>query len=173
MSHHVTEPRKKVRRHSLKALPLTVLALTACSGDGSYTTVVEPLGNHPSVVALVREGNAFCTGVLIRPTKVITAGHCINEVAPGDVSVFFGTDVGSGEGRFVDVTKLATAPDFDPVTLSNDLGIVTLAEGASSQDIVPAQLIEQDITAADIGSTLVFVGFGRGSLRRIRRQQMM
>ena len=34
---------------------------------------------HPAVVALTFQGQAFCSGALIAPTVVLTAAHCLHE----------------------------------------------------------------------------------------------
>jgi Trypsin len=155
-----------VSTQHLKSIATTtiLLLLAGCNSEGfGFEEIGGSIASQPPVVALVApNGSAFCTGVLVSEIKVLTAGHCIDELSPTEVSVFFGNEIGTGEGRFVAAVELVTAETFDPATLQDDLGVLTLSQPVT--DVAPAQFISEDVTAADIGSKLLFVGFGRGNL---------
>lgn len=118
-------------------------------------------GEHPAVVALTLQGQAFCSGALIAPKVVLTAAHCLHEDFVGalpisELRVFFGADV-AGAGTFVEVTEVRLHPDFAgdvPGRQEDDVAIVHLAMEAP---VDPMPLGE----APKKGADLTVVGFGR------------
>ena len=75
-----------------------------------------------------------CTGTLVAPRALVTAGHCMVLGQPH--YVFFGPDP-QGAGTYLNVLSTAVHPDFDLETLSADIGMVVtddfeLAETAAS-----------------------------------------
>ena len=76
---------------SAGVLALTVAALACeiavCGGDESCASTPEPngilggeetlFGRWQGVVALLGEGGEFCSGALVHPRVVVTAGHCV------------------------------------------------------------------------------------------------
>ena len=96
---------------------------------------------HPAVVLVLMEVDgapAFrCTGTLIAPTFVITAGHCAGE--PGEFSgirVFAEPDVqhdptypGPGGPNTVEAVRFASHPDFtEDLFFLHDVGMIELAK---------------------------------------------
>ncbi|MEU8618852.1 serine protease [Streptomyces sp. NPDC048623] len=77
----------------------------------------------------------FCGGVVVAPTKVLTAAHCLGrEVLGGepgqlaDFSVIAGrTSLRGHGGREVRVADTWVNPEYDPSTNSGDLAVLTLA----------------------------------------------
>ncbi|MDX6314006.1 MAG: hypothetical protein QOF44_3470 [Streptomyces sp.] len=78
----------------------------------------------------------FCGGVLVGPTTVISAAHCFGQAALGgdwsdvpDLRIIFGrTDLSGTSGRETDVSSVWVNPDYDAVTNSGDVAVVTLGE---------------------------------------------
>ncbi|WP_405722254.1 serine protease [Streptomyces sp. NBC_01537] len=78
----------------------------------------------------------FCGGALIAPTTVISAAHCFGQAALGgswsdvpDLRIISGrTDLSGTAGREIAVKRVWVNPDYDPVTNSGDVSVVTLAE---------------------------------------------
>lgn len=120
---------------ALFALASPVAAITNGELDGD---------DHPEVVLIIVDVNGIpayrCSGTLIAPTVVVTAGHCVNNF-PGDavtaIRVFTESDVQNGnntypvaggpnsiEARDWDAHPLyVTAPSF-----FHDVGVVVLEE---------------------------------------------
>ncbi|MFC8078319.1 S1 family serine peptidase [Streptomyces sp. NPDC057307] len=102
-----------------------------------------PAEESPWVVALSsreRFGDAragqFCGGVVVAPTKVLTAAHCMGRdvlgVKPEDVTdlrVIAGREQLTGEGgKEVRVAAVRIDPAYEPTTHVSDLAVLTLAQ---------------------------------------------
>jgi secreted trypsin-like serine protease len=132
----------KVKRLFILLAALT-MALTMALPAGAITDG-EPTTEHPEVVLILMEVDhapAFrCSGTLIAPTYVLTAGHCTSnfpdseftgmrifteaDVDGGDNDYPFGTGNNTIEAiRFAAHSAYPTAPFF-----VNDVGMIELAE---------------------------------------------
>jgi secreted trypsin-like serine protease len=126
----------------------------------------------PAVVAVntldidcLRAGAPACTGTLVGPDIVLTAAHCVGEYPPEAFAVLFGAtaDAGPGplgsglEGSFFKVIGVRVHPEFDPVSLANDLALLRL-EAPCPVPPVPrfAGAIDESLT----GSRARVAGFG-------------
>ena len=126
-----------------RTILLTLLAAISFSAANSALAITygELDGDdHPAVVLILMEVNfapAFrCSGTLISPTIVLTAGHCAG--APGEFSsmrVFTESDVQNGDNNYpfagnnsIEATAFAAHPDYDPnAFFLHDVGMIKLA----------------------------------------------
>ena len=139
----------------LLLLLLSVLALfTAITMPAAAVIGGQPDGNrHPYSVMVLWENNYYCSGTLISPTVVLTAGHCTdvfsNEVPEG-TSIMVSFDERpelTADWFVVNPDDWSTAstwyshPDLDMTQWPNtiDVGVVILDEPVN---VEPAQLPE-------------------------------
>ena len=159
----------------LKMLAVAMLvACTGCAAEAGATdnasteesiastqqaiTNAEDDDEDPAVVALLLDGKIFCTGVLVTPTVVATAAHCINPTPPDQV--YFGNKLSSKKGTFIAVSDTKIHPDFDEDTLVNDIAVIGLASRAP---VAPVPVLNKKFDASYVGLAIRIVGFGAPS----------
>jgi hypothetical protein len=123
------------------------------------------------VVALTDRGVDFCTGTLVSPRVVVTAGHCVEGAPFTSIDVFFGSNVASGTGTFIHVIDGATAPGWDYDTLANDIAILLLESPAP---VPPKPIATEAMGSWAVGQRTRLVGFGvtsgNGQTSGVKRQ---
>jgi secreted trypsin-like serine protease len=155
-----------VRR--LSAIAGLGVVLLACSAtpdagreESSSTKQHRPIVNGtetsdwPATGMMMVQGQVNCTGTVVAPRKVLTAGHCIQGQSPWDLSFAFGPSDGQIEG-WVEVVDAVAHPDYDDQSLSNDIAVLTLAEDAP---VAPVDM-NPSMDASWIGETVTLVGYG-------------
>lgn len=138
----------------LCALVLTSSTLARASSP-SETVVggtVVPAGKWPDAVAVLAQ-TAACTGTLIAPDVVLTAGHCIG-VHP-ELVIVNTTDYSKQGGEAIGVTMAVAYPSWED---HYDVGVLVLDHAAST----PPRPIASSCTARDLepGGDVEVVGFG-------------
>ena len=167
-----------MKRFKLAAMLLVVLVLLLTALPALAVTDGELDGEgHPHVVLLIAEVNgapAFrCSGTLISPTVVLTAGHCVNNFPdPGDVTgmrAFTESDVQNGDNNYpfagpnaVEAVEWASHPLYEtgPFFL-HDVGVVVLGEPVAldTYGALPA-LNSLDSLQPGAHTTFTSVGYG-------------
>ncbi len=115
---------------------------------------------HMAVVGITF-GNYMCSGTLIAPDVVLTAGHCAGSPA-SSYSVKFSHGLIYMPTATRSVSEVHRHPDYDANYVINDIALLRLSEPAPD-DIVPIPFLPEalKITDSDIGSPIEFVGFGQ------------
>jgi len=129
-------------------------------------TIAAP-SSHPFQVGLLDKFIAdnfqawYCGGTLVRPNVVVTAAHCSDFVAAGQVQVLTGTQRLDGSGVRRNVTRIDIHPRWDPgpdpynPNMNNDVAVWMLASSANG--IPLASLAGIDPVA---GTNLLATGWG-------------
>lgn len=101
------------------------------------------VADSPWVVALASRdrfggtrGGQFCGGVVVAPTRVLTAAHCLGSQVLGgpvesvpDFRVIVGrTELQASDGREIPVRGARVNPAYDPQSNAGDLAVLDLAE---------------------------------------------
>jgi hypothetical protein len=150
------------------ATALAVLAAALLPASAGAISDGVPDADHPYVGAVLArfapDDLGVCTGVLISPRHVLTAGHCSGGVALDALSVTFDQDALSAPTTIA-VSDTAVHPLANHTrAIGYDLAVLTLA--APVQGIAPARLPTEGFLdrAADQGGlrghSFVNVGYG-------------
>lgn len=158
----------------MRKLLLAAFAALLTAGSAGAIINGEPDGNrHPYVAAIgfidaaTGKPGAFCTGTLISPTVVVTAGHCTYHSAAA--FVWFDSQWNPSKPPAA-IGMPVTQPDFNPDrTLPNtgDLGVVLLSrplQMATYGALPGAGLLENLGRAKGHELGVSIVGFGFQSL---------
>jgi secreted trypsin-like serine protease len=139
-----------------------IAAVAAGIADASPRAGKSVIGGLPASVeqwpfaAAVLTPTTLCTGTVISPTRVLTAGHCVGNPLTMTVRTLSTSAFTGGEASTV--SSVAFAPGFNR-TFENDLAILTLKTPTSATPIQLATAAE-DASYTQSGAPLAEAGFG-------------
>lgn len=174
---------------------VTVAAACATSADSPVAPEIGPPAKitngtlagaqYPAVVLIIMDSAGApayrCSGTVIAPKLVLTAGHCTGE--PGEFSgmrVFTESDVQNGDNNYpysgpntIEASTWATYPGFTEDNFAiHDLGYIVLKKAVSVPTSEMGQLPALNaLDALHTGSSTVFTAVGYG-LQRINAAQV-
>jgi trypsin len=114
----------------------------------------------PYAVAIFRKGHLHCGGSVIGPTKVLTAGHCVDGFNLANFQVIIGrSDLrDQAAGQTIGVSSGRVHPDFEQTGL-HDVAVLNLAQPTTAPPIALATP-DQSAAATAVGSPLRVAGYG-------------
>ncbi|MGE5857854.1 MAG: S1 family peptidase [Solirubrobacterales bacterium] len=138
----------------------------------------------PYAVAIFRKGHMHCSGSVIAPTKVLTAGHCVDGFNLARFQVIIGRPVlrDASVGQSIGVVSGRVHPDFEQTGL-HDVAVLNLAQPtgvppialATPQQITPATAPGAQLSVAGYGATNAFgthlSGFLKATVEQVRTDQ--
>jgi V8-like Glu-specific endopeptidase len=155
------------------AVPFLSLLLFACAGhsdDAADTTDDALQGGvvdkaDPAVGLVWFQGGGFCTGTVIAPTVILTAGHCVQDpidgfyTGPGTATAQVGATPPRGMVKHA-VKEWKAHPSFDPSfgscpNAGVDIGLIHLSAPIST----PALAINTGHAPA-VGTSCTAIGYG-------------
>jgi hypothetical protein len=165
----------------LQSMMLSLL-LVACNGEQPLESARQAIVNgettedFQSIGTLTRNfsgGNSgtYCSGTLVAPQWVLTAGHCLDkpngqEALPLTLTFYLGSkltlpataaDPGPEGHHFADARILH--PDYNPLFFFNDVALLHLTKPVVG--IEPYPLRSEAMDDSLLGAAVTYVGFGK------------
>jgi len=146
--------RTRARRTLLALFAVIALVIVAALPSGAIVggtpTEAEAV---PWQVSLQDNEGHFCGGSVVAPNTIVTAAHCVEGLAPGDVTVVAGISNLNEGGQTRRVTSIAEHPDY-ATSGNSDIAVMMLATPLDLSGVVqPISLASaNDIAASSIGT---------------------
>jgi trypsin len=159
------------RRHrSMLAIAACVCAVAAgvttpaTAAPRAHSSIVGGTPANPAqfpyAVAIFRKGHMHCSGSVIAPTEVLTAGHCVDGFNVANLQVIVGRpDLrNAASGQTIQVVSGRVHPDFEQTAL-HDVAVLNLAQPTSVTPVAVATPDENNATTFP-GAGLEVAGYG-------------
>ncbi|MGV1050291.1 MAG: S1 family peptidase [Solirubrobacterales bacterium] len=156
-------------------------AAAGAAGARAGGATASIVGGHPGSIAALPslayiEGEDAitpysCTGTVVAPRVILTAGHCVEDIESGTIAPAAGFAVATGVANLnqvakVDISFVSQAlvfPGFNPGKLQGDAGLLILTSPVSAPAIAIATAPDAGLLAA--GTPLTIAGWGLRSAK--------
>ncbi len=125
-------------------------------------------GEYPwQAMLLNKEGRFACAGVLIQPTWILTAGHCVasNGITDVVLGAYQRTESSESSRQTIPVAQIVHHADYNNDTLENDIALIQLSQPATLNNNVGliAIVTPTDRALISAGTMAVVTGWGTTS----------
>ena len=154
-------------------VPVSLLVAPPAGAADASPRVVngrEPIPGETSALVYVRAGGSVCSGTLVDPSHVITAGHCAagsggTTKSPTSFTVGWSATGVLPPTMWAGVSKVALHPDYNGQTFVNDIAVLTLTNSLGNAIPMPLATVDIARTALSAGAQVQAAGFGYTSAR--------
>lgn len=149
------------------------LLVAPAVAQGAPGTTVEPRvvnGRDPAPteawgLVYVRIGGTLCSGTLVDPLHVVTAGHCATDVSgkarnPSAFAVGWSPTATLPITNWTGVASVAVNPGYDAVTFAHDIAVLTLNQPLSRARPMALTTARQSRNALIEGAAVRAAGYG-------------
>jgi secreted trypsin-like serine protease len=166
-----TYARAEVKSHRTSRARATLLHPQPVRANRARAAIVGGLaarnGQFPWVARIVTHGGKVvdvCTGTIVAPTLILTAGHCAEDVQTGiprEPSEFqiqtWSRSAGRLRGHSVAVSRVLVYPGFDPSSGVGDAALLELSRPTTG----PPIRLASEADESPVGTPAVMTGWGR------------
>ncbi|XP_044267832.1 brachyurin-like [Tribolium madens] len=121
-------------------------------------------GQFPFAAAIyvrTNDGTYFCGGTLISDEWILTAGQCVHEAVSFTIQLGSSTLAGNDPNRVkVSTSESVIHPNFDPISLQNDIGLIKLRLPVEYNDYVRQIRFLPTFRLQD-GASTIAIGWGQ------------
>ena len=133
------------------------------------------ISEFPYAAVVLKDGKAHCSGAVISPTRVLTAGHCAKPPA-SRLSVLTGTDrARGGTGQVLGVVAATRHPDYiedrKRGVIHNDIAVLALA-GSTAAPAIALPPPGQDPILTAPGDSLTLAAYGERSPTLLKKSRI-
>ncbi|KAF5291620.1 hypothetical protein FQA39_LY14342 [Lamprigera yunnana] len=117
------------------------------------------IADFPYQISLQVSGGHSCGGTILTPIKILTAAHCTQFFTLDSLSVRAGSSLREEGGQVVNALKKIEHPEYNYLTVENDIAIVVLEQPLIFNDKVQTiEVLEDD--DVPVGTLATLTGWG-------------